>query len=55
MDYTDGLNREIAVNDVFANRILDLRIPKGTSHLINIDALVAAAKELDIVLIVKEY
>jgi len=53
--YCEALDREITVDDVLANKTLDLRIPQGTSSSINFEQIDALMKEYDIIIKIKEF
>ncbi|MBP5494324.1 MAG: hypothetical protein J6X97_04445 [Lachnospiraceae bacterium] len=54
-DYIDALDVDITVNDVAANKILDVRVPKGTRDLIDVAALKNYADSLNIKLKIGEF
>ena len=55
IDYLDDLDRKITVNGKLANKILDVRVPKGTKKNFDLDLLMQESKDRGISLIIKEF
>lgn len=55
LDYREQLDREIKVNGKIASKVIDVRIPPGTTSNLNISMLEREAAELGIKLNIKEF
>ncbi|WP_291581501.1 hypothetical protein [Clostridium sp. UBA6640] len=54
IDYLNDLNSGIKVDGKLTNKILDVRIPKGTKNNFDLDFLIKESKKKGIKLIIKE-
>ena len=55
ISYIDALRRDITVGGMPANRILDVRIPKGTTNCLNLEQILNYANRYGITVSIKEF